>query len=117
MKNAYAEKQRAINEAMFEAGMDAGFQKCWDFVQASLRCPDVAGKPFGRKKIRRLYGRLYWCEENFGDAWTLKPEADVKQEQLDAILREIWTEDEFSPFPKRYPAYKKQRYTARGSRQ
>lgn len=43
-------------------------------------------------------------------AFTHDPEADYKQEQLDAALREIW-KDELQPFYERYPYIKKIDYT------
>lgn len=109
-KNQYLEKQRAIYRGMLDAGMDVGFQMCWDLVQLALRDSDVVGKDvFGKERIKRLYKGIKAKESIFGGALTDGVDADYLQEKLDANLREIWG-DETYEFAERYPYIKQLDY-------
>ncbi len=112
-KNAFLQKQQAINQGMLDVGMDTGFQKCWDLIQVCLRDPEVVGKDtFGKERMQRLHTALKKHEMELGTAWlpTKEKDADVKQRDLDAILKEVWGE-ELIPFYDRYPYIKKPDYT------
>lgn len=112
-KNAYLAKQQSVNQHFLEVGMDTGFQKCWDLIQLCLRDPEVVGKDtFGKERIKRLYTALQKYEASFGIAWlpTVERDADVKQRDLDALLKEVWQE-ELCPFDERYPYIKKPDYS------
>jgi hypothetical protein len=100
-----------MKQAYFDAGEDIGTQKVWDAVQLALR--DIEPKRWGRKKLARLYERTAYYKHYFQEAFTMSPEADVKQEEQDAMLREIWGDD-LVPHKDRYPyckefSYKKSR--------
>lgn len=113
MANAFLAKQQAIQQRMLEVGMDTGFQKCWDLIQLCLRDPEAVGKDtFGKDRIKRLYTALKKYEKELGTAWlpTQEKDADVKQRDLDALLKEVWG-DELCPFYERYPNIKKTDYT------
>lgn len=112
-KNAFLQKQQAIQQGMLDVGMDTGFQKCWDLIQLCLRDPEVVGKDtFGKERIKRMHAALKKYEKEFGIAWlpTKEKDADVKQRDLDSLLSEIWG-DELYPFHARYPYVKKPDYT------
>jgi hypothetical protein len=110
-KNSYLEKQKAVYQGMLDAGMDMGFQKCWDLVQLVLRDPEFMGKDtFGKERIKRFYKGLVKYEHIFGVALTGSVDADYFQEKLDINLREIWG-DELCPFEDRYPYIKQPNYT------
>lgn len=107
-KNEYAKRRIAEKNFLLEIGMDAGFQKCWDLIQIALRDPKAVGKDiFGRGRIEQLYKVLHEYERDLGKAWlpSKEKEADVKQRDLDARLREIWG-DELCDFKGRYPYIK-----------
>ena len=38
-KNAYLEKQRALNQQYLDVGEEMGIQKIWDYLQIALRDP------------------------------------------------------------------------------
>lgn len=92
------------NQEHFDAGNEFGTQTTWDAVQLALR--DVDKGRWGKKKIAQLYERTAFYKKYFNEAFTSSPEADVKQEEQDAMLREIWG-DELVPHKDRYP-YQKQ---------
>ncbi len=112
-KNGFLAKQQAIQQGMLDVGMDTGFQKCWDLIQICLRDPEAVGKDtFGKERIKRLYQSLKKYEKELGAAWlpTKEKDADVKQRDLDALLKEIWG-DELCTFYERYPWVKKPDYS------
>ena len=103
-KNDFLARQEADKQAHFDAGADFGTQTTWDALQLAIR--DVDPGRWGRKKIAKLYERTAFYKRYFHEAFTMSPEADVKQEEQDALLREIWG-DELVPHKDRYP-YQKQ---------
>ena len=110
-KNDFQDRLEQMKQAYFDAGEEIGTQKVWDAVQLALR--DIEPKKWGKKKLARLYKRTAYYKSYFHEAFTSSPEADVKQEEQDAMLREIWG-DETVPHKDRYPyckefSYKKSR--------
>lgn len=106
-KNKYLERQRTINQTYLDIGEEMGLQKMWDWVQMGLRDPRVVNKDiFGNGRMKKLYEVLKELAEEYHIAFTDHPEADVKQEKMDTILREVWR-DELKPFHERYPYIKK----------
>jgi hypothetical protein len=106
-KNDYLSKQKAMQQGFLDVGEQFGIQKVWDYLQITLRDPAVMGKDtFGRKRLEKIYKNLNRLVDEYHTAFTSDKEADYKQEQLDAQLREIWGED-LVPFYKRYPELKK----------
>ena len=109
-KNDYLKRQADRNKAFFDAGERVGMQKCWDYVQIALRDQDVMGKDvMGRKRMERVFNRAKDLADYFAIAFSTNVEADKKQEELDALLREIWGDD-LSKFCERYPEIKQIRY-------
>ena len=109
-KNDFLARQETMKQAYFDAGEEIGTQKMWDAVQLALRDPYVVGKKrWGRKKLERLYKRVSYYKHYFHEAFTMSPEADVKQEEQDAMLREVWGDD-LVPHNDRYPYCKEFSY-------
>ena len=111
-KNDYLKRRDAINKGIFDAGMDIGFQKCWDLVQIVLHNPDVMHKDvFGRDRIKKIYIAMLDFDKKLCNAWlpTQEKDADVCQRDLDYLLKEIWGED-LVTFYERYPFIKKPDY-------
>lgn len=110
-KNDFQKRLEQMKQAYFDAGEEMGTQKTWDAVQLALRV--VEPERWGRKKLARLYEQVAYFKHYFQEAFTMSPEADVKQEEQDAMLREIWG-DELVTHKDRYPyckefSYKKSR--------
>lgn len=110
-KNTYLERRQAVNQGFLDAGEQIGTQKMWDYVQIALRNPEVMGKDvLGRKRMEKLYMKTAELANYFHTAFTDDVEADHRQEELDAALREIWGSD-LNTFYERYPQLKKVDYT------
>lgn len=110
MPNAYLQKQQALQQAIFEAGQDVGFQKAMDYVQCVLHDEEVMrGKPFGRDRISAITRAVMERDKLYSGAYTAEKEADVLQEHLDRELREIYG-DELPPFAERQPWIKQYGY-------
>lgn len=100
-------RQAEMKQAYFDAGEEIGTQKVWDAVQLALR--DIEPNRWGRTKLARLFDRTHYYLNYFHEAFTMSAEADVKQEEQDAMLREIWGEDTV-PHKDRYPYCKEFNY-------
>jgi hypothetical protein len=113
-KNDFLQRMKDREQAILDVGEEMGVQKMWDYLQVALRDERVVGtKRWGKDKFNTLYAVLREYANYFHDAFTMHPEADVRQDELDKILYEIWKE-ELQPFKERYPyckefSYKKSR--------
>lgn len=109
-KNNYLAKQKAVQQAIYNAGEEIGMQRLWDAVQLALRDPEVVGKDsFGRQRMEKLYKGIKKYVDGYHTAFTGDAEADYHQEKMDAALREIWGDD-LTPFRERYPKLKQYGY-------
>lgn len=102
-KNGYLAKQQAKEQALIEAGIKCGKQQIVDYLTLVLRDPDYVGKDIhGRDRIDRIFVGLQVYDDRFKNAYTLHKEADVAQDHLDALLREVYGDD-LIPFAERQP--------------
>lgn len=100
--NDFLKRQKEREQKIFEAGIRIGIQQQWDYTQVMLRDPEIVGRDvFGRARLERLFHGLKKAVDNFHEAFTDGVEADVKQEELDRCLYEIWGDD-LVPFRERY---------------
>ena len=107
--NGYLKKRQEINQAFLDAGEQMGVQKMWDYIQLTLRDPEVMGKDtFGKKRLQKIYDHLKMLADKYHICFTDDKEADYYQEELDAQIRKGC--DEFHPFYERYPQLKKLGY-------
>ena len=113
-KNDFMKRMKDREQAVLDIGEEMGIQKMWDYMQIALRDPDVVGKDvFGKERLMKLYKKMAEYANYFHDCFTMHPEADVRQEEMDKLLGEVWG-DELQPFNERYPyckefSYKKSR--------
>ena len=106
-KNDYLERKRQREQDVFDAGERIGMQKMWDYLQLVLRDSETMGRDvFGKKRMEKIFQAAGRYADYFGKAFTKDVEADKRQEELDALLREIWGED-LVTFYDRYPELKK----------
>mgnify|MGYP003291970185 CR=1 FL=1 len=102
-KKDFLNRMKDREQAVFDIGEEMGIQRVWDAIQLALRDPEVVGnKKWGKKRIAKLYKKVVFYKKYFDEAFTMSPEADVKQEEQDKLLAEIWG-DELVPHRKRYP--------------
>ena len=110
-KNAYIEQRRKERQEFFDVGEEMGIQKAWDYVQIVLTNPDVMGdKTLTREDLENVFKALGEAAERYAICFTSDVEADVRQEELDARLQEIWGDD-LDTFYKRYPRMKQMDYS------
>ena len=99
-KNNYLQRRRDEQQVFLDVGERMGIQKTCDYIQIALREPEV---------IRKLFRRVAELADYFHTAFTFDVEADNRQEEMDAALREIYGDD-LETFYERYPELKKIRY-------
>lgn len=109
-KNRYLEKQRNMYQGFLDAGEQMGMQKMWDYLQVTLKDPEVMQKDtFGKIRMDRIYQHLKVLADRYQVCFTDDKEADYYQEELDALIRKGC--DEFYPFYERYPQLKQLGYS------
>ena len=108
-KKAYLERQKAVYQGFLDAGEQMGMQKMWDYIQLTLRDPEVMGKDtFGKERLEKIYKHLKVLADRYHICFTDDKEADYYQEELDAQIRQGC--DKFYPFYERYPQLKRLGY-------
>lgn len=114
-KNDYLSRQRAREQAVFDAGMRIGRQQMCDYITLALRNPAVMNKDtFAGKRIVLVLNEVKRLMEEFSPAFEKCDEADYYQEKLDRALRDAYGDeirDGFFSFCERYEAVKKFDYT------
>ena len=101
--NQFLKQRDARDRRFFEAGMMMGCQLVHDFVQMALRDQETMGKDiFGRARIQKVFKKCSQFDDYFHICFTKHVEADKRQEEMDAALREIYGDD-LVPFEERYP--------------
>ena len=110
-RNEYLKKQQQSRQVVLDIGEEMGIQKAWDYVQLVLTDPEVMSThKLTRDRLEKVYKKLSEVADRYALAFTADVEADVRQEELDARLREIW-KDDLVPFSERYPYLKKTDYS------
>lgn len=114
-KNAFLERQRQTEDAIFSAGIRCGIQYNNDLYHIALNDPDIMGKDvFGAKRLEKLHRAVEAMSEYYEPALSVKnPEADVFRDRIDRRLRKIW-KDRLLPFEERLDELKKVSYGRRG---
>lgn len=106
----FLQRMKDREQAALDVGEEMGVQKMWDFLQLGLRDERVVGKRrWGKRKLKKLYQVMAEYANYFHLAFTMHPEADVRQEELDRMIAEVW-EEELQPFKERYPYCKEFNY-------
>ena len=110
-KNDYLSRQRARDQAVFDAGIRIGRQQMCDYITLALRNPAVMKKDtFAGKRVVAVLNEVKRLMEEFSPAFEKCDEADYYQEKLDMLLREAYgdeIQEGFFSFDERYEAVKK----------
>lgn len=109
-KNEYLKQRAERDRACYDAGMQTGIQMCHDFVTMALRDSETMNKDvFGSARMDKLWAKVKALDEYYHLAFSKHVEADLKQEEMDAVLKGLYG-DELIRFPERYPYIKQYGY-------
>lgn len=113
-KNQFLAKEAERKQRVLDAGVEHGAQKIVDYLTLVLRDPEYVGSDvFGRERIDKVIAGIIAYDKEFIRAYNVKdPEADVFQDRLDRLLREVYG-DELVPFAERQPYILKLEYKPR----
>lgn len=102
-KNGYLEKQAAMREGYFLAGLYAGRQQMIDMISLVLRDSEYVGKnTFGRDRLLKIINGIGAYLDRYEKAWQRDTETDYYRDKLDAALEEAYGEELHDSFLKRY---------------
>lgn len=102
-KNDFLAKQRALQQAFFDAGIQSGRQQILDMLSLVLNNPKYVKKDvFGKDRLVIVIQGIGECIDKFQTAWEKSDEADYYQKKLDAALAEIYGESLHDSFYERY---------------
>ena len=103
MANAFLEKQKALQRACFEAGLQSGRQQILDMMSLVLRDADIMGKDtFGKDRLLKVVKGIGEYIDKFQPAWEKNDETDYYRAKLDAALAEAYGDGLHDSFHKRY---------------
>ena len=94
-KNGYLEKQKAMQRAFLDAGLQCGRQKIIDMVSLVLRDPDIIGKDtFGKDRLLKVIKGIGEYIDTYEKAWQRDDETDYYRAKLDEALSQAYGEQE-----------------------
>ena len=102
-KNDFLARQKALQNACFNAGLQSGRQQILDMMSLVLRDPDIMGKDiFGKDRLNKVVKGIGEYIDTYEKAWQKNDETDYYQKKLDAALAEAYGEELHDSFYKRY---------------
>lgn len=102
-KNAFLEKQKALQQAYFEAGLQSGRQQILDMMSLVLRDADIMGRDtFGKDRLLKVVKGIGEYIDMYQPAWEKSDDTDYYQKKLDAALAEAYGEGLADSFYQRY---------------
>ena len=102
-KNGYLARQKALQDACFDAGLRCGRQQILDMVSLVLRDPDIMGKDtFGGKRLLKIIKGVGAYIDKYQLAWEKHDDTDYWRDKMDEALVEAYGEDLHDSFLKRY---------------
>ena len=101
--NAYLAKQKALQQAYFDAGLQSGRQQILDMVSLVLRDQEIMGKDtFGKERLCKVVTGVGAYIDKYELAWKRSDDTDYWQKQLDDALAEAYGEELHDSFYERY---------------
>ncbi len=97
-KNDFLAKQRALQQAFFDAGIQSGRQQIMDML--SLVLHDKYG--FGKDRLVSVITGIGEYIDKYQTAWEKSDEADYYQKKMDSALAAIYGESLHDSFYERY---------------
>ena len=102
-KYDFLAKQKALQRACFEAGLQSGRQQIIDMVSLVLRDPDIMGKDtFGKDRLLKIVKGIGEYIDTYQKAWEKDDETDYYRAKLDDALAQAYGEGMHDTFSKRY---------------
>ena len=102
-KNDFLARQRALQQAFFDAGIQSGRQQIMDMLSLVLNDPSIMGKDtFGKDRLIRVITGIGEYIDKYQTAWEKSDEADYYQKKMDAALAAIYGESLHDSFYDRY---------------
>ena len=102
-KNGFLEKQKAMQRAYFDAGLQCGRQQILDMMSLVLRDPEIMGKDtFGKDRLLKVVKGIGECIDKYQLAWERNEETDYWRYKLDEALEEAYGDWLHDSFLKRY---------------
>lgn len=103
MGNAYLDKQKAIKQGYFEAGLRCGRQQILDMMSLVLRDQDIMGKDtFGKDRLLKVVSGIGEYIDTYQKAWEKDDETDYYRAKLDEALAQAYGQSLHDSFLKRY---------------
>ena len=101
-KNDFLAKQRAMQQAFFEAGLASGRQQIMDMMSLVLNDKEIMGKDtFGKDRLVKVIKGIGEYIDKYQPAWEKSDEADYYQKKMDASLASIYGESLHDSFYER----------------
>ena len=102
-KNDFMAKQRALQRACFDAGLQCGRQQILDMMSLVLRDSEIMGKDtFGKDRLMKVVKGIGNYIDKFQPAWEKNDDTDYYRAKLDDALAEAYGDDLHDSFLKRY---------------
>ena len=102
-KNDFLARQRATQQAFFEAGLQSGRQQIMDMLSLVLNDKKIMGKDvFGKDRLIRVITGIGEYIDMYQPAWEKSDEADYYQKKMDDALANVYGDDLHDSFYDRY---------------
>ena len=102
-KNEFLARQRALQKAFFDAGIQSGRQQIIEMMSLVLRDSSIMGKDtFGKDRLVKVVKGIGQYIDKYQTAWEKSDEADYYQKKLDTALAEAYGESLHDSFFQRY---------------
>ena len=102
-KNDFLDKQRKLQQACFDAGVQTGRQQIIDMLSLVLRDADIMGKDvFGKDRLIKVVQGVGKYLDFYIPAWLKGDDADYYQTKLDDALADAYGDGLHDSFYSRY---------------
>lgn len=102
-KNSFLLKQKELQRACFNAGLQSGRQQIMDMMSLVLRDPNIMGKDtFGKERLLKVVKGIGEYIDKYQPAWEKSDDTDYWQKKLDDALAEAYGEGLADSFYQRY---------------
>ena len=102
-KNDFLERQKALQRACFDAGLQCGRQQIMDMMSLVLRDADIMGKDtFGKDRLLKVVKGIGEYIDTYQKVWERDDETDYYRAKLDEALAQAYGDGLHDSFLQRY---------------